>query len=131
MISKELKVELWEYFRHLGESALIMSHYDLAKATEYPAETWKEFLNEPDVSAWIDSEISMLQNAELKKLVSNIDESNSVGKAQIINSLAKLSEKSVTKEGPIFIYCYIPPNAEQAQADNVVALDSDPFLRNV
>lgn len=131
MISDSLKQELWEYFKHLGESGLIMSHYDLSKATEYSAETWKEFLNEPDVSAWIDSEISMLQNAELKKLVSNINESNSVGKAQIINSLSKLSERSVNKEGPIFVYCYIPPNAEQLQAENVIQMENDPFLKNI
>lgn len=130
-MNERFKAELWEHFKQLGEEALVFSHYDLAKATGHPAETWKVFLNEPDVTAWIDSEIAMLQNAELKKMVHNINESNSVGKAQIINSLAKLSEKTVNKEGPIFIYCYIPPNAEQAQADNVVALDSDPFLRNV
>lgn len=130
-MTEELKKELWAYFKHLGKDALIMSHYDLQEITEYSAETWKTFLNEPDVITWIDSELAIIQDAELKKLVNNINTSNSVGKAQIINSLSKLSEKSTTKDGPIFVYCYIPPNAEQLQAENVKTINNDPFLKEV
>lgn len=130
-MNENLKKELWDYFKHLGKDALIMSHYDLEEATEYTAELWKTFLNEPDVVSWIDSELAIIQDAELKKLVNNINTSNSVGKAQIINSLSKLSEKSTNKEGPIFVYCYIPPNAEQLQAENVNVLKNDPFLKEV
>lgn len=130
-MDEKLKNDLWTYFKHLGKDALIMSHYDLEEITEHSAETWKLFLNEPDVVSWVDSELAIIQDAELKKLVNNINTSNSVGKAQIINSLSKLSEKITNKEGPVFVYCYIPPNAEQSQAENVITLNQDPFLKEI
>lgn len=121
---------MWAYFRHLGQTALIMSHYDLAGCTEWEAEQWKEFLNEPDVVAWVNSENKLLQETEIKKMINNINESNSVGKAQIINSLSKLLDNgNAMKEGPAFIYTYVPLSPQQAKADNVITLQEDVFSR--
>jgi hypothetical protein len=122
--------ELWAEFKRLGESALVMSHYDLASNSAIQdAHLWKLFLLEPEVSDWIQSEFTLLQETELKKMIQGIGGSNSVGKAQLINVLSKLNENKTTKEGPAYIYCYVPLSPEQEHAPNVIKLNKDPFLR--
>lgn len=108
-----------------------MHHYDLAQVTTVkdPA-VWREFLMEPDIQQWKQEELSVINDAELQKLLTDINESNSVGKAQIINALQKvLDGKKDEKKGPAFIYCYVPLNDQQEQADNVIKLKDDPFLK--
>lgn len=91
---------------------------------------WKEFLLLPEVQDWMQSEMAVIQNAELQNMAKNASESRSTGQAQLMSALQKLNEKTATKEGPAFIYCYVPVNSEQEQADNVVMLDKDPFKIN-
>ena len=62
-------------------------------------------------------------------MVKGVSDSRSVGQAQLMTTLQKLDEKSTSKEGPIFVYCYIPLSSEQAQAENIQILDHDPFLK--
>ena len=124
-----LKERLWLTFKNLGEDALVMSHYDLAKETDTPSEIWKDFLKEPDVSEWINQEMELIRDSEMKKLVKDINESKSVGQAQLMTALQKLSDKETTKSGPAFVYCYIPLNAEQKKAENVLNIGYDPFLK--
>jgi hypothetical protein len=105
-----------------------MSHYDLVQATKYGTpQLWKEFLTTREVSDWVKSEQTIIQTAELNKLIKDISKSHSVGQAQIMNTLAKLNEQKTTREGPVFIYTYVPLSPEQEQAENVVKLDKDPF----
>lgn len=129
-MQEELFNQMWEIYRSLGADALVMNHYDLAKETKIKnPDLWRTFLIEPEVADWIRTEIGLIQEAELKKMIKDVNTSRSVGQAQLMNTLAKLNETRTTKEGPIFIYSYIPLDPEQDQAENVVKLDSDPFLK--
>ena len=122
--------KMWEVFKTIGEPVLVMSHYDLAN--EYPqfsTEEWKRFLITEEVSDWIKEEIMLVQEVEMKRTIRNIGNSNSVGKAQIINTLSKLLSDRQDKEGPIFIYTYVPLNEEQKHAENVKILEVDPFRK--
>ena len=119
---------LWQIFRGLGIDALTMTHYDLAEKTEEKDITvWKSFLLDPQVSDWITSEIKIMQNAELNKMIQDISSSKSVGQAQLMQALSKINSGVSIKEGPIFIYTYVPLNSEQMQAPNTNILKSDPF----
>jgi len=130
MTDDERYQQMWEIFKSLKESALIMNHYDLAENTAIKdSQLWKEFLMDADVSEWRKSEFALLQEAELKKMLQGIGKSNSVGKAQLINVLSKLTETNAIKDGPVFIYTYVPLSPQQAQADNVIILNKDPFLK--
>lgn len=115
----------------MGAKALTLNHYDLATETGYGTpQSWKTFLTEPEIADWIKSELTLLQDAELRKLLHDISKSHSVGQAQIINALAKLTDDNKgTKEGPVFIYTYIPLSKEQEKAPNVIKLDTDPFIK--
>lgn len=121
----------WALFKSLGITALSLSHYELAELTGYGNPTlWKEFLTSREVVDWVKSEQAIVQTAELNKLITDISKSHSVGQAQIMNTLAKLLEdKQNIKEGPVFIYTYVPLSIEQEQAPNIIKLDIDPFLK--
>lgn len=123
------KEQLWEIYKALGETALVMSHYDLAKKTEVPASMWKDFLSEQDVKDWRETEFALIRDAELKKMQKDVSVSRSVGQAQLMTALSKLSETSDNKQGPVFVYCYVPLSTEQAQAENVMILDKDIFAK--
>ena len=128
-MNKQDKLDLWEIFKTLGQDALVMNHYELEEKTRLPNTTWKEFLNEPDIADWIRSEITLLRKSELNKMVKDVSSSRSVGQAQLMTTLQKLDEKSSEKEGPIFVYCYVPLNQDQASATNVLQVEEDPFLK--
>jgi hypothetical protein len=93
------------------------------------ANLWKQFLIDPEVSKWVSEEINLIRQSEIKKMIKDVSKSNSVGQAQLMNALAKMEETSNTKEGPIFIYTYVPLSPEQKKADNVVELTNDIFLK--
>lgn len=119
-------------FLELGKRAISMNHYDFAELTRgkgLSTQDWKEFLSDARVKEYIDKEFEAIKGAELRKIITDINSSKSVGQAQIINSLAKMLEnKDTTTEGPAFIYSYIPLSDEQKHADNIKELDHDPFL---
>ena len=123
------KQEMWEIFKSFGQAALSYTHYDLAALTELkdPSQ-WKDFLLDPEIADWIASEIKIMQNAEMNKLIQGIGDSSSVGKAQLMQALSKINSETTIKDGPIFIYTYIPLNSEQAQADNVRIAPTDIFI---
>lgn len=126
------KEKLKEIFIELMPKSLAMSHYDLANETEVDdPQIWKKFLTDNEVAQWIESENSLMQDVELRKLIQNISGSKSVGQAQLINSLQKLQENTKTKEGPAFIYCYIPPNNSQKDIETLITIDNDPFAKEV
>lgn len=127
--SEEHFYDMEQAFLKLGKDALTMNHYDLAEVSKFSATDWKEFITHPKVKKYIDSEFAAIEQSELRKTISDINRSRSVGQAQIISALARRAEgKEDKKEGPTFIYCYIPLNTEQEFADNIVKLDFDPFL---
>lgn len=129
-MNEELYQKMWQIFKMLGETAFVMNHYDLAKNTEIKeAPLWKLFLMEPDVANYINTEINIIKNAELNKMLKDIGSSKSVGQAQLMVALSKLNEGTAQKDGPIFIYTYVPLSPDQAQATNVQQLQEDIFLR--
>lgn len=129
---KEMKME--EEFLGLGKQGLTMNHYDLAEATSFhdPID-WKRFLQNEYVAKYVKDEFTAIQDSELRKLIMNISDSSSIGKAQLINALQKLLSENNgdQKSGPAFIYTYIPLNEEELHADNVEVLKRDPFLTSL
>lgn len=112
--------KLKKQFLELGQEGLYLSHYDLAKETFCnDPQLWKAFLMDPRTVDYIHSEMTIVRNATINKMVSNAADSNSVGQSQLLNTLGKLAESSEHKEGPAFIYCYVPLNNEQKYAPNV------------
>ena len=131
-MNNDLKQELWIIFKELGVDAIPMNHYDLANVTDVKeAATWKQFLIDPEISAYIDQEAQILLTSEIRKLSSNVRDSKSVGQAQLIGALNRQTDNKQTKEGPAYIYTYVPLNASQKKADNIIELDHDIFLKDV
>jgi hypothetical protein len=126
--------EMEEAFLELGKQALTMNHYDLADCTKFDnPQDWKDFLQNEYVSKYINDEFTAIQDSELRKLIMNISDSSSVGKAQIINSLQKVLNEHAgdKKSGPAFVYMYVPLTEEEQHADNVEVLDHDPFIKTL
>ena len=125
-----IKTQMWNIFKTYREDAITMNHYDFADKTNYSEEQWLQFLSEQDVNDYIDTQLQIIQKAELAKMVKDIGSSNSVGQAQIINSLTRMNENKIEKkEGPVFIYTYVPLTEPQQNADNVKTEETDPFMR--
>ena len=126
--------EMEKAFLSLGKQALTMNHYDLAEVTDFEnPQDWKEFLQNEYVSKYINDEFTAIQDSELRKLIMNISDSSSVGKAQIINSLQKVLNEHAgdKKSGPAFVYMYVPLTEEGQHANNVEVLDHDPFIKTL
>lgn len=130
MLTPELKEQMWDIFKELGVDGLTKSHYDLAEETEIDDPVlWRAFLLESDVSQYIQVEMQIVQNAELNKILAKVGTSHSVGQAQLMTALDRLSKGTTTKEGPVFIYTYVPLSNEQNKAENVKEENTDIFLR--
>lgn len=125
-LTKAQYEECKKAFLSLEERAIYLNHYQLARETEIenPA-LWKAFLTDPRTVDYIQSEMSLIRTAAINDIIQQAPNSRSVGQAQLINSLIKLEEASSTKEGPTFIYCYVPLNEEQKHAPNVQLVHAD------
>lgn len=118
--------DCWEIFMELGEEGLYMNHYQLAQCTTIEdAWQWKSFLTDPKTVDYISTEMNIIRNAAINEMVHKAPNSNSVGQSQLINALGKLDEKAAKKEGPVFIYTYVPLNEEQKHAPNVRTLSAE------
>lgn len=107
-------------FTALGESALYLNHYQLAAQTHVKdAIIWKLFLTDPQMADYINSEMNLIRTASINDIIHRAPNSKSVGQAQLINALTKIDEMAQNKQGPVFIYTYVPLNAEQKFAPNV------------
>lgn len=125
------KEQMWQQFKALEAKAISMNHYDLARITTIKdVQLWKEFLTDPEVSAYIDQESQILTQTELRKLASDVSDSRSVGQAQLINAMSKLTDNKTIKEGPIFIYTYVPLTEAQEKATNIKKVNEDLFEEN-
>lgn len=133
-MNEELKTFLWEKFEELGQGALTMSHYDLAEEVEGTTkDEWRSFLNEADVAEYIKNEMRIISDSIQKRMITDIVSGGdrSVGRAQIINTLDKINDGVAKKDGPIFIYTYVPLDAQQTQAENTIKLNKDIFKREL
>lgn len=125
-LTEEQFNKLKKDFLELGQDGLYLSHYELAQETFCnDPQLWKMFLMDPRIADYIESEMAIVRNATINKMVSNAADSNSVGQSQLLNTLGKLAESSSHKEGPAFIYCYVPLNEEQKYAPNVRRVDAE------
>jgi hypothetical protein len=123
--------QMQEVFNDIGVDALYLSHHELAAATEFNAMSWREFLTDARVREFLESELALMQQSSIMKMMKDIDQSKSTGQAQLLNTLIQQTSQSKKKDGPIFIYSYIPLNEEETYAPNVQTLQSDPFKIDV
>ena len=116
---EELFCELQEAFNNIEPEALQMTHYELAERSGDSPISWKKFLLDPRVSAYITEELDMLKKSQVSKLLSEASTSRSTGQAQLLNTLLNQTKVSEKKEGPVFIYTRIPLNDQELGAENV------------
>lgn len=130
----KLREDMLKEFITFGRKALTMNHYDFAEISEVTddPQEWKAFLQIEPISEYITEEFNAIQDSELRKLILDINNSSSVGKAQLINALQKQLKEHVDdkKTGPAFIYTYVPLNPEECNAENVEVLTDDPFRKS-
>lgn len=109
-----------EEFMQLKEEAFNLNHYQLAEITKIkdPLQ-WRAFLLDSRTAEYVSSEMTLIRNAAINKMVQKAPNSNSVGQSQLINALQKIEETASKKEGPAFIYCFVPLNEAQKKAPNV------------
>ena len=134
-LNKTQKEKLWEIFKELGEEAIGSNQYELAElclnldsnlidpkylASEY----WSAFLKEPDVIKYRSSEMQILKESALIKMVANSSDSRSVAQSQLINALQKIESDTDNDKGPAFIYCYVPLTSAQKHAPTATELDA-------
>lgn len=119
-LTAEQYKECNEIFCSLGEEGLYYNHYQLASITAIDNPIiWKDFLTDPKTVDYITTEMNVIRTAAINEAIQKAPNSNSVGLAQLLNTLTKIDEKSTKKDGPAFIYCYVPLNTEQKEAPNI------------
>lgn len=125
--NKELRQCLVVFNSLPPEERLFMTHYELAQTTRIKDSTiWKEFLLDTRVSDWINQELALFKSAQLRKLVKDATKNDrSVGAAQMLNALNKTLENESIKDGPVFIYSYVPLNKRELNAPNARILGGD------
>lgn len=127
----DLIAQCWEILQEEAPESISWNHYELAAKTElHDIIVWKSFLQLPDVMEWLNEERNILQHYELSKLTQDVSNSRSVGQAQLINAVEKITAANRVNNntGPIFIYTYIPLNEAQKAAPNAFELKEDIFL---
>lgn len=123
-------LEMQEFYNMGLPGNLYLSHYELAEQSEHTASDWKRFLTEPQVADYVMQELRLLKMNEMRKLLRDVSgKSRSVGTAQLVTALTKAIDGEQTKDGPIFIYSYVPLNERELDAPNVQLLQHDPFKK--
>ena len=112
-------IDLQNLFNQIGQEALFMSHYELAERTSESPILWKKFLTDVRVAAFIEEELEMLKKSKVALMLSTVDSNKNTGQAQLLNTLLNQTKGSERKEGPVFIYTYVPLNKQEQGADNV------------
>lgn len=110
-------------YNRLGYDALFMTHYQLSSMTSYTPIQWKEFITDPRVSAFISEEMELLKKAKVASMLRDSDRSKNVGQAQLLNTLLNQTKGMDKKEGPAFVYCWVPLNSNEQHATNVEVQD--------
>ena len=112
-------LRLQDLFNTIGTRALFMSHYELADETAESPISWKQFLMDPRVSAFIAEEMDMLKRSKVAVMLNQVDTNKNTGQAQLLNTLLNQTKGVERKEGPVFIYTQVPLNDQERHADNV------------
>ena len=117
--------DLQDLFNTLGQDALYLTHYELAERTGESPISWKKFLMDPRVSAFIAEELAMLEKIKAAVMLSTVDTNKNTGQAQLLNTLLNRTKGNDKKEGPVFIYTQVPLNKQEQGAANVVIYNED------
>lgn len=117
--------DLQNLFNSIGQNAMFMSHYELAEMTGESPISWKKFLMDPRVSAFIAEEMDMLKKSKVAVMLNTVDTNKNTGQAQLLNTLLNQTKTSDKKEGPVFIYTQVPLNNQEEHARNVVKFNED------
>ena len=112
-------IDLQNLFNQIGQEALFMSHYELAERSGESPITWKHFLMDPRVGAFISEEMDMLKRSKVALMLKDVDTNKNTGQAQLLNTLLNQTKGTDKKEGPAFIYTQIPLNSEEQYAENI------------
>ncbi len=121
-------LEMQGFMNDIGQSALYMDHYELAKATDISPIKWKQFLMDVRVAAFIEEELDLLKKSKVAVMLKDVETNKNTGQAQLLNTLLNQTRSEHRKEGPVFIYTQIPLNESEQHAENVVIIDGiDPF----
>ena len=121
----EMFTELQDLMNGIGQNALYMSHYELAEQTGMSPISWKKFLLDPRVAAFISEEMDLLKRAKVSTMLSTVDTNKNTGQAQLLNTLLNQTKNTNRKEGPVFIYTHIPLNSQEEHAPNVATNITD------
>ena len=122
---EEMFTELQDLMNGIGQNALYMSHYELAEQTGMSPISWKKFLLDPRVAAFISEEMDLLKRAKVSTMLSTVDTNKNTGQAQLLNTLLNQTKNTNRKEGPVFIYKHIPLNSQEEPAPNVATNITD------
>lgn len=122
---EEMFTELQDLMNGIGQNALYMSHYELAEQTGMSPISWKKFLLDPRVAAFISEEMDLLKRAKVSTMLSTVDTNKNTGQAQLLNTLLNQTKNTNRKEGPVFIYTHIPLNSQEEHAPNVATNITD------
>lgn len=122
---EEMFTELQDLMNGIGQNALYMSHYELAEQTGMSPISWKKFLLDPRVAAFISEEMDLLKRAKVSTMLSTVDTNKNTGQAQLLNTLLNQTKNTDRKEGPVFIYTHIPLNSQEEHAPNVATNITD------
>ena len=107
--------DLQDLFNTLGQDALYLTHYELAERTGESPISWKKFLMDPRVSAFIAEEMAMLEKIKAAVMLSTVDTNKNTGQAQLLNTLLNRTKGSNKKEGPVYTRRYLLINKNKAQ----------------
>lgn len=118
-------IELQQLFNDIGQSALFLTHYELAEMTGESPIDWKHFLMDPRVSAYIAEELEMIKKTKVAVMLNTVDTNKNTGQAQLLNTLLNQTKGSDKKEGPVFIYTQVPLNDQELKANNVKVYNED------
>ena len=124
-------IEMQGWMNEIGQESLFMNHYELAEKTEISPISWKKFLTDVRVSAFINEELELLKKSKVALMLKDVETNKNTGQAQLLNTLLNQTKTEQKKEGPVFIYTQIPLNNNEQHAENVVTIDGiDPFANN-
>lgn len=125
MLDKQQYEKLFTVFSKLGVEATTITHYDLAEKTEINDYVlWREFLLDPRTTDWRKTEMSIIKQGQINKIIHSAADSKSVGNAQIINAFANMDKDERKKDGPAFIYTHVPLNKEQEHSKAVQKINN-------
>lgn len=106
------------------------SHYELwiLSGKKYNAQDWKAFRMDTRVDAWYTQELILIAKHKAIKLINKAGDNKSVGETQALaQTLTYIDkhEKRLTDDTKI-IYCFIPLNQNELEADNVKIINNIP-----